>query len=267
MARKKIERVIYYDDEETDDFAGTNISAVTVDDSFHYIHRSIFWRILAFMLYYLIAFPLIWLFERVIMGARFVNKGALKRCKSEHAFLYGNHTGFIDAFTPCILSFPRKNHTIVSPDAVSIKGLKNIVQMLGAIPVPSGYKGLRRFRDAVDYYHTKGNITIYPEAHIWPYYTGVRHFSDASFGYAVKHGCPVYAFFTAYSKPRGILSVFRRANITIYVSDPIYPDEGLVGAAARKNLCEKVYAFMLDKSQYSDYEVIKYIKREKEGAV
>lgn len=262
MQREKAKRVIYYDDEQTDDFAGTSIIGITVDDSFPYIHKNIIWRACAFILYYFVAFPLIWVFERVILGVKFVNKGAISRCKAKGAFIYGNHTGFIDAFTPCILSFPRKNHTIVSPDTVSIKGLKVIVQMLGAIPVTSGFKGMRSFMGAIDYYHARGNITIYPEAHIWPYYTGVRNFSDASFSYPVKHGSPTFAFFTAYTKPSGIFSLFRRANITVYISDAIYPDEGLTGIAARRSLCEKVRAFMIEKSALSDYEVIRYEKRQ-----
>lgn len=261
MKKEDSKRVVYYDDDLSDDFAGTNINKCTVDETFPYVHKSIFWRIGAFIAYYLIAFPLVWFFEKVILRMRFVNKKAVKKCKDTPYFLYGNHTGWWDAFTPNLISVPRRNRILVSADTVSIKGLRSIVQMLGAIPLPTSLRGMKRFSQAVDFYHQSCNITIYPEAHIWPYYTWVRPFSDASFTYPVKHKCPVFAFFTAYTKPKGFLSLFRKANMTVYVSDPIYPDEGLSDREARANLRDKVYAFMLEKSKYSDYEAIKYVNK------
>lgn len=264
MARKTPEKIVYYTDPIHDDFAGTNIQKKTVDKHFRWIHKSKLWRACSTVLYYGIAFPLVWFYERVILQIKFVNKKGLKKLRKTPYFLYGNHIGFIDAFTPNLLSVPRANKIVVSPDTVSIKGLRNVVQMLGALPIPCDVGGMRKFMKAVEHYHKKYNITIYPEAHIWPYYTGVRPFSDVSFSYPVKLGAPTVAFFTAFSKPKGFLSCFRKANITVYVSDPLYPDEGLTGNAAKKNLRDKVYAFMLDKAQYSDYEVIRYLYQPQE---
>ena len=261
MQKENNKRVVYYDDDINDDFAGTNIHQCTVDETFPYVHTNPIWKVLAFIAYYLIAFPLVWFFEKVILRMRFVNRKAVRKCKDTPYFLYGNHTGWWDAFTPNLISVPRRNRIIVSADTVSINGLRSIVQMLGAIPLPTGFCGMKQFSKAIDHYHQSCNITIFPEAHIWPYYTGVRPFSDASFTYAVKYRCPVFAFFTAYTKPKGCLSFFRKANMTVYVSDPIYPDEGLCEREARANLRDKVYAFMLEKSKYSDYEVIEYIKK------
>ena len=47
--------------------------------------------------------------------------------------------------------------------------------------------------------------------------------------------------------------------MTVYVSDPIFADEGLSEREQRKNIRDKVYAFMLEKSKFSDYEAIRYI--------
>ena len=103
------------------------------------------------------------------------------------------------------------------------------------------------------------NVTIYPEAHIWPYYTGVRPFPDASFCYPVKFNAPTFAFFTAYTKPRGLLSRFRKANMTVFVSDPILPDPALPPRERQREIRDKVYRFMLEKAKESTYEVIRYI--------
>ena len=148
---------------------------------------------------------------------------------------------------------------MVSPDTVSIKGLKTFIQMLGAVPVPTGNDGIRELLRAVDYYHTRYNITIYPEAHIWPYYTGVRNFKNTSFLYPVRHNAPVFAVFTAYTKPKGFLARFRKANFTTYISDPIYPDPEKPKKEAQKELRYKVFEFMKECSnKYSTYKVVDY---------
>ena len=106
------------------------------------------------------------------------------------------------------------------------------------------------------------NVTVYPEAHIWHYYNGVRSFGEGSFYYPVKFDTPTFAFFTAYTKPKGLFACFRKANITVYVSDPIFPDEGLPTQEKITDLRNKVYAFMVEKSKLSDYEAIKYVRQE-----
>ena len=132
MKRKIPEKIVYYQDEQGDDFAGTNINAKPVDKNFKYVHTNPFWRLCSFILYYVIAFPLIWLYERVFLQVKFINKKALKNLKGKPCFFYGNHTGFIDAFTPNLLSFPKSNKIIVSPDTVSIPCMKNIVPLFNS---------------------------------------------------------------------------------------------------------------------------------------
>jgi 1-acyl-sn-glycerol-3-phosphate acyltransferase len=254
-------KVIYYSDENNDDFAGTNIKTKQIDENYKYVHKNPIWRFFEFIAYYIIAIPLVWLFMRVILRVKFINKKAVKAYKKQPYFMYGNHTGFIDAFTPNLISMPRKNMIVVGPDTVSIKGIKTFVEMLGAIPTPSNVKSAKNFMKAVERHHKTRNITIYPEAHIWPYFTGVRAFPDTSFSYPAKTNAPVFAFFTAYTKPKGFLSFLRKANITIYISDPIFADENLTVSERKKQLRDKVYAFMQEQSTLSDYEVIKYVKR------
>lgn len=262
---RKREKVFYYSDEAHDDFAGLNIKTKRVDGSFKFIHKNPLWRLCSFLVYYFVAVPIVLLYVKLFLRVKFVNKKAVKKCKQKY-FLYGNHTGIIDAFIPNIISLPKRNKIFVSPDTVSIKGIKTLVQMLGALPVPTDIRGMKKFLKAVEYYHKNNNITIYPEAHIWPYYTGVRAFSDSSFAYAVKYNAPVFAFFTAFAKPKGFLSKFRKANVTVFVSDAFYPDLSLPFSEAKKRLRDEVYNFMVEKSAFSTYEVYKYIKKEEKVA-
>lgn len=263
IQKPKDYKVVYYSDELNDDFAGTNIQAKKVTKHFNYRFHGIIWRAVSFLIYWVIAMPIVWFYEKVFLRVKFVNKKAMKKLKGKTCFMYGNHTGVIDAYTPNLLTNHRRNRIIVSPETVSIKGLKNIIQMLGAVPVPTTMSGLARFKKIIHKYHKSDHITIYPEAHIWPYYTGVRPFKDSSFHYPVQENAPVIAFFTAYTEPKGFLSKFRKANVTVYVSDPIYPDTSLPPKQAQKELRDKVYNFMADCSyKYSYYNVISYRKKE-----
>ncbi len=262
MKKEKAKKVVYYQDALHDDFAGTNIHTAVVDGDFRFIHTSFLWNACAFLLYYGLVVPLVWVFMRIFLRVKFVNRQAMKRLGP--CYIYGNHTSFLDAFIPNLMSLPRRNRILVGPDTVSIQGIKNIVQMLGALPIPSTISGMKKFLQAVEHYSSTQNITIYPEAHIWPYYTGVRPFGDASFAYPVKSNSPVIAFFTAYTAPKGFCAWFRKANITVYISDPVYPDPTLTPREARKALRDKVYTFMETHTRYSTCEVIQYRKQEKQ---
>lgn len=257
---QKKTKIIYYKDELNDDFAGTNIKQKKVDANFKFINKNIIVSFFAFLLYYVIAVPVIWFYSTCIRHVKYVNRRAVRKLKKP-CFLYGNHTGVIDAYSPGLICYPKRSKILVSADTVSIKGIKNIVQMLGALPVPNDSSGMMKFVQAVKYYNKKRYIiTIYPEAHIWPFFTGVRNFKDTSFAYPVLTNSPVCAFFTAYSESKGFMHKFRKANVTVYVSDPIYPDTTLPRKEAQKKLRDEVYDFMKKCSEkHSTYSVIEYL--------
>lgn len=261
--RAKDKKIVYYSDALNDDFAGTNIKTKNIDKNYKYVHKNVLWKFFAKVIY-CIALPLVMFYEKVILGVKIKNKKQLRKIK-KGCFLYGNHTGFFDAFTPSVLSGTKVARILTSTDTVSIKGIKTLVQWLGALPIASDFETSKNMLKAIEYYNKKGNnIAIYPEAHIWPYYTGVRPFNDTSFLYPVKFNAPVFAFFTAYSKPTGIFKKLRKANITIYVSEPFFPDETVPKKIRQKDLRDKVYNFMCEMSEkYSTYKVVDYVYKEK----
>ncbi len=256
------EKVVYYKDPINDDFAGTDISCTRVDEDFRYIHKNPLWRAFAFLIFYLFVVPIVWFYERVFCRVRYVNRKALKKVRKQKCFFYGNHTHLLDVFTSGLLVLPRRAKVVANPDAVSVKGIKNLTQMLGAFPLPTTQRGMFEFMKAMDYYHDKFHVIIYPEAHVWPFYTGIRPYTKAAFRYPIKYNAPVIAFVTVYTSPKGLFSRFRKANQTIYVSDPIYPETEIPSKDAQQNLRDKVYAFMLEKSKLSTYKVIEYIQQE-----
>lgn len=257
---RKSNKIYYYKDLLNDDFAGTKIRQKKIDANFKFVHKNILWRFFAWIIYYLIAVPVLWFYCVVLARIKVVNKKALKKLKKQNYYLYGNHTGIIDAYIPSLITLPHRNKIVVSPDAVSIKGIRNIVQMVGGLPVPDGISGMQQFVKALEYYHNKNyRITIYPEAHIWPYYTGIRPFKDSSFGYPVSTNSPVIAFCSTFSEATGIFKHIKKANVTVHISEPFYPDPNKPKKEAQRELRDKVYNFMVETAKkYNTFEYITY---------
>ena len=231
-----------------------------MDATFPFIHKNILWRIAAFLLYYVIAIPLVTLYMRAVNRTRFENRKALRRIKGGF-FLYGNHTHWTDAFLPHMAAAPKRTYIIAGPDAVSIKGIRSIVQMLGGIPIPTQTEGLLQFYKAVRRRSAEGGcIAVYPEAHIWPYYTGIRPFSSTSFAYPAEFGVPVVAMVTVYRKRKGRAD--QKPARTVVFSDPIYAGPGMTVREAREHFYRRVSGFMHETANRPDNNAyIRYEQR------
>jgi len=251
-------RVIYYSDPLNDDFARLNLSTREVGADFPFIHRSTLWNLASLLLYYLIAFPIVFAISKIYLGLRFENRECLRALRGTGYFLYGNHTRYLDAFLPAMTAFPSRSYVVANPDAVSIPGLQTLVSMLGVIPIPTKFSGMRQFLSTLKQRCAEGAaIAIFPEAHIWPFYTGIRPFPDTSFRYPVKLGAPVVAMVTTYRKRTGLFRFLRRPGMTVTISEPFYPDPSLSPREAQETLRNQVHDFMLRESQR--HENISYI--------
>lgn len=189
-----------------------------------------------------------------------MGKERLKENSNRGYFIYANHTQpFADTFIPSLANYPKRNFLIVNPENVSMPGMRTLVEMLGAIPIPCDTGGMRNFLKAVEDKIRRGySVTIYPEAHIWPYYIGIRPFRAVSFRYPVKLDCPVYALTNTYHR-RGKTD---KADIVTYVDGPFYPDPALNPRERRQKLRDQVYDCMKARSAESDIEVIRYRRAE-----
>lgn len=83
----RAERVYTYSDPINDDFAGTNINTCRVGREFRFVRSSLLWRAVSFVVYYVIAFPIVWLVARLYLGLRFENKKVLRQLRGKGFFL------------------------------------------------------------------------------------------------------------------------------------------------------------------------------------
>ena len=194
-------RVIYYENELEDEFSDAQITPKKIDKNYCYL-GGVGRKIGRLFFYHILAKPIAFLYMKLKYGHKIVNKKALKKVRNTGFFIYGNHTNPIaDALIPTMLGHPVGVYVIVHANNVSMPVLGKITPSLGAIPLPDDSDAAKNFNHAIDTLITQNKcIAIYPEAHIWPYYTGIRNYNDNSFRYSVKCNVPVFSFTNTYQK-------------------------------------------------------------------
>ena len=256
-------KTIYYES-FSDDFAVTkNINANLIDDKYKYDSRNLFYHCFSFILYFIVVKPLVWFILKVWFGYRVKNKKVLKKCKNKGYFIYGNHTNYLpDAFVPNVIRW-RRNYIVVGAQTVSIKGLQTVVKSLGAIPLGDTYNAKKNFFKFVKKsIKNKKSVTIYPEAHIWPYYTSVRPFDPVNIKYQVLLNCPSYTISMCYRKRMFI----KRPGVTAYIDGPFYPDSTLESKDRIDKLNNEIYGKLKERTDmYSKYAIHTYLKKEEQN--
>lgn len=257
---KKEPEVRYYHS-YTDDFSETKNQTYTLPEDYEWAREDLLSRFLAALSY-----AVAWLFStvycRLFLHVRFKNRDILKDTKKTGAFLYGNHTQPIgDVFNPALACLPNRIYTLASPANLGIPVLGKVLPYLGALPIPDSISGMRKLTKAIEHrLEQKRCIIVYPEAHVWEYYTGIRPFSNTSFKYPVKYNAPAFAMTTTYQKRK----FSRRPTMTIYFDGPFYPDKNLPAAQQAAQLRDTVYKCMKDRSRHSNCEHIRYIEATEE---
>lgn len=258
--RSDARRVIYYSDELNEEFSEAQITPRVVDHDFPYFHGKI-WNFCSLVIQNVLSMPVKYLYAKLKFRIQYVGREKLEKYRNNGYFIYGNHTQpFADTFIPSLGNYPKRNFFIVNPENISMPGLGKLVELLGAIPIPCDTGGMKHFIGSVeDKIKRRFSVTIYPEAHIWPYYTGIRPFKAVSFQYPVKLKCPVFALTNTYHR-RGKSG--GKVKIVTYIDGPFFADEELNPREARRKLRDQVYRCMLERSKDSDYEYIEYRRKE-----
>ena len=243
-----MEKIIYYKDEK-DDVVGAKDQEYKLKDDYKWIRKDPISVVLSFVIYTLaLVFSFFYLHFHLKM--RIKGKKKLKGLK-EGCFIYANHTQPIgDVFIPAHAAFSKRIYTIVSPANYSIPFIGKILPYLGALPIKEGLKGIKGLNDAInERIKERKAIVVYPEAHVWPYYTKIRSFSQTSFKYPVKLNVPSFSLTATYTKP----IIGKRPRMVVYIDGPYLDSDAL-------NLKETIYNKMVERSKSSDIEYIRYIR-------
>lgn len=253
------QKVIYYSDELNDEFSEAVIIPKVIDENYIYIHHSFIKKITHFFWYRVVATPLAYLYLQIGYRHKIIGKKKLKKAKNGY-YIYGNHTHATgDAFIPSMITYPKDAYVIVHANNVSMPYLGRITPSLGAIPLPDNFKAFKNFIQAIKTRTEQGHaIVVYPEAHIWPYYTKIRPFNEASFKYPIDFKKAVYCFTNTYQKRK----FSKKPKIVTYVDGPFYPKEHLTVKENMLYLRNQVYSTMEERSLNNEVTLVEYIKKE-----
>ena len=251
---------IYYQTEHDEVFKA-NKKAIKIDDNYMYTIKNPIYKVFSWLSYYFFAVPFSFVYCKIINKIKFHNKKILNKYKKGGYFIYSNHTAeFFDGLCPGLICFPQKVHIIVNPVNISMPIIGKFTKMWGAIPIPEGLNATKNFYEKIESTLNKNQpILIYPEAHLWPYYTKIRNFSNTSFRYPIKYNKPVFTFTTVYKKRK----TNKRPKVEIYVDGPFYPNKNMNNKESQQNLRNVVYSKLCEYANLSDYKFIEYIEREK----
>ena len=256
-------KIIYYEDELNDEFSGAKIIPRKIDENYKYEHNFL-WNFCSFLTQNVLSMPIKYFHSKIKFKLKFVGKEKFKQYKKQGYFIYVNHTQpFEDTFIPSLAVYSKRNFLIVNPANVSMKGLHTLVEMLGALPIPDNKTAINNFLEAIKKRIKKRcSITIYPEAHIWPYYTKIRNFKDVSFKYPIELGTPAFCITNTYQKYKE-----NKVQIVSYVDGPFFADKEENGVVLnkkqmQKNLRNKIYNKMVERSRNSNIKIVRYIRKD-----
>lgn len=255
------QQIIYYSDELNDEFSKIKITPKRIDGNWDY-GGDLKWSILSFFWYKMVFRPIAQFIFKFILHHKIVNRQVLKPFKHKAYFMYANHTNTAcDPFIPSMVMFPSHPFVIIHPNNVSMPVLGHIISYLGGLPLPDNLEATKNFIDIIKLRISQNHpIMIYPEAHIWPYYTKIRPFLDLSFRYPVQYDVPVFCFTNTYQKQK----MSKKPHIVTYVDGPFYADKTLSSKEQKTDLRNRVYDVMTERAKNNNVEIIKYIKVERE---
>lgn len=253
MRREKVRFYSGFDE----DFSETANQAFTLPEGYRFVRTDLGSRLLSGLIYgAALAFSAVYC--RLVLHMRVKGRACLRGARSGF-YIYGNHTQpFGDVFIPALCAFPRRIYTVVSPANYGIPVIGKLLPFLGALPLISSVHGYRELLRAMERRLDAGHpIVLYPEAHVWEYYTGIRPFPEAAFGYPVKFDKLVFAMTTTYQKSK----LFRRPRMTVWLDGP-FVGEGETAKQKAASLHDTVYHTMLKRSKSSNCAYIRYLPKE-----
>ena len=129
--------------------------------------------------------------------------------------------------------------------------------MLGALPIPDTIKNMKEFIQAIETrINQKKCVVIYPESHVWPYYTNIRPFNNGAFKFQVNQNAPAFCITTTYYKRK----FGKKPGIKVYVDGPFMADEKLNKKEQAEKLSKEIHECMTNRSKESTYEYAEYKK-------
>lgn len=247
-----MKKVRYYSS-YTDDFEESANQDYKLPENYKWIRTDIISKFLSGLIYGL-AVIFGGAYCKFFLHMKVKGRKNLKGMKGDF-FIYGNHTQPVgDVFIPALCVLPKRVFAVVSTANYGISAIGKILPYLGALPIVDSLHGFKELNKAIETRLKKNHpIVIYPEAHVWEYFTDIRPFPETSFKFPIKFNKPTFAMTVTYRKGR----LFKRPIMEVYLDGPFYA-EGITVKDKTADLHKKVYNKMVERSKNSNYNYIEY---------
>ncbi|MDR1100451.1 MAG: 1-acyl-sn-glycerol-3-phosphate acyltransferase [Treponema sp.] len=223
---------------------------LVVDENYPFLDKSPWFRFRSALIYFGI-FVLVFILSPIRFGLRIEGRDKLKKHRAlfrRGAMTVSNHVMRWDFL--CVLQavrfrrlyFPAWKENLSGPD-------RNLIRLVGGIPVPTDLHVLQYFNRAFDELHAKGKwFHVFPESSNWPYYQPIRPFKKGMFTMAYRYNIPVIPLAFSYRRARGLYKIFKKNYplVTLRVGEPILPDISLPRKEGVKLLREQCHKSIVE---------------------
>lgn len=245
----------YYYKTFSDDFVHSGNQKTVPREDYQWVHENVLYRFFSCIVY-----GLFWIFSlfyvRGYLGARVRNGKVLKPYRKQAYFVYGNHTQVVgDVFIAAQACGGKRYYAVAGWENLAVPVIGRILPMLGALPVPENREQMKQFLTAMSKrVEQKRCILIFPEAHVWPYYTKIRPLPATSFRFPVEYKAPAFAMTVTYQKRR----LRKKPGITVYIDGPFAADQDLNKKQQQRKLRDEIQQCMEERAKCSSFEYIHY---------
>jgi len=250
----------YYFKEYTDDVVESKNQTYKLNKEYMWLHKNLFYKCISEIAYFIL-----WIFGyiycKLTLRIKIKNKRKIKKYKNSGYFIFGNHTQTIgDVFIPALVCGSKRVFVVVSPANLGIPVIGKILPMVGALPIPDNFSQMKLFYEAIKTrIEEKKCVVIYPEAHVWPYYTQIRDFKPHSFKLPVELDVPIFSITTTYQKRK----FSNKPKATVYIDGPFFARKNAKNDEKIRSLYMDIFTIMKKRcSENNNYEYIKYIKKQ-----
>lgn len=195
-----------------------------VNEKYKYVPTNTFFRIISWIVYYIIAVPILSILLKLVYDFKIEGKENIKNLQGG-AITVSNHVLVLDcAMVGLAVCGKKKIFYTTQSESFQIPFVRKLIKLLRAIPIPKEVKNKERMvKEISNLLKDNKFVHFYPEAILYPYCNKIRHFKNGAFDLAIKNDVPVVPIVIKFRQPKGIRKILKRKkDATLKILEPIY---------------------------------------------
>lgn len=130
-----------------------------IDEKYNFVSKGVIFSILSNFVYYIVAYPILKVLTKVVYDLEIEGKENLRDIK-ESVITVSNHVLFLDCAMVGLAYGFKKVYFTTREGSFKIPGVRKLIKLLRAIPIPEGIKNKEYFLNAIDDILKSGKVYI-----------------------------------------------------------------------------------------------------------